>query len=1499
MAEEYYVSKKYHEISVLMGETAKKIAGNGEEWMNYLDTAARLYRYPFEDQMLIYAQRPDAAACALMEFWNEKMHCWVNRGAKGIALFDRKSERPRLRYVFDVSDVHKARRIGKDPYLWEIREEHKDTVLAQLEKTYGATGKDNSFEGRLIEIAGRIAQDSYEELLQPLGYLKEGSFLEELDGQNIAVRTRETLSDSIAYALLSRCGADMEEWKEEFDFSFINEFNTMDTLSVIGNATADICKPLLIEIEKTVAAYDRQAARQRASEKAKEKTDGVHTDTVEKNPEENKSENLGKFSLANTPEPRYNALKRESDLMTRTDIPIYVTGEQTNKNIKMEGIAYGTDIREERGLPDTQPDTQQRAGGATGQVRADAEELSGEAYEGRLQRNADERDAESTLSGDTEAGRGEDGLPDRADGESRGSGRSTESVRSDEMGGEDEQHQALGGRNRTDGAGLQPVSSGTQLNSETEKPDNGEEHSLSGSFLQNLQSAQGSMELQKGILCSDEFLIHKRPEIAGYFAMEQDTRLQTEYFKNSFPFGTYYALDVAGTSVGFHANEEGLHINMSGKPGAENEVLLSWEDARFFVNSYMEDGVYLLPGEKAEQIDTDGMYKQLDLFPMFTEQVGGIAAKEAEQGIIPAEKQNPEPPKNVLPKEQLDTILRSGGGRDNSRKRIYAKYRQGKTPEEMAEFLKKEYRTTGKGFEFDGKQLSVWFNEQGMTAGYGTSALENPKFTMSWQEIEKEIRSQVESGAYMGANEAYLVDEVERDRIATYAAYFFYDGIGEMPEEIFEKVGNRSDAHAKMVELLSSPEGIDLVASHMDKALAQLESGEKKLRFRSVMPKEELRAELDNLLLEKKTFPLSDSVEVKKEDFITQDEIDHRLGRGSGYEHGSFRIYDYFMEGHDSKEAVAFLKNEYGTGGQTHALAGADHSYENHDGKGIKLEKGSIMEPYTKVLLAWNVVEKRIRKLIQEDKYLSPKGKEAFAEYKEEQAQKALERAQEKMERDTKVSCKDAIDRAIARNFDGYRLPKGTAEGVIKEYGIERVSYVLANTVMHRRQEERISPENKEWAKSIEPYAMYESRDIVASSHPAILNGFINQARRYIEREKELAAQAETVSQSEYKQEQPRQEEKEQPEQDGSVSGKLTDLEKKAVETAKSYESLPLTEKIGVIAQTFGCTSGKIETSPCTGKWRGTSDISLRLDNGASLFLGNYRTPQAKTAKVHNECVNAALVRFNPEIVAVTIEAAIGPLKEREAKDNEIALQKGLKPYTLLNVEISDGTDDNGGYFGWYYVTLAVDGKIHAHLETGLNHEISHGKISKKATRENYFTAGAVKESDVDYVFNNVGFSSTDGSYSLPIGNDVLERAKKELAAQAEAEQAQADIPDDYEGELDWHTVHDMDDDNGQPTEWAADLPGGGDSSGLTRRRRGMPYTIPTIQAQARFPFRKHWTGQRKTGKITPQTLRQLKWRLWRKPRLRWNRQKILQSRGLDFTPTSMPTAGREYATAL
>ena len=236
----------------------------------------------------------------------------------------------------------------------------------------------------------------------------------------------------------------------------------------------------------------------------------------------------------------------------------------------------------------------------------------------------------------------------------------------------------------------------------------------------------------------------------------------------------------------------------------------------------------------------------------------------------------------------------------------------------------------------------------------------------------------------------------------------------------------------------------------------------------------------------------------------------------------------------------------------------------------------------------------------------------------------------------------------------------------------------------------------------------------------------------------------------------------------------LTDLQKKAVEIADRYKDLPLQGKIDIIAQAFGCKTGEIHTSPCTGKWRGTSDMSIHFDNGASLFIGNHLTPKAKTVKVQTEYVNSALVRYNPEIVQATKEAALPVLLRREAKDNEIAAQKGLKPYTLLNVEFNNGTDEQtGGYMGWYYVTLAVDGKICTHLETGLNYDIADGKVSDTPTRADYYPAGALKETDVDYVFNNVGFSSASTLYAVPLREDVRERAEQTLA-QRSADQPQA-----------------------------------------------------------------------------------------------------------------------------
>ena len=891
-------------------------------------------------------------------------------------------------------------------------------------------------------------------------YLKEGSFLEELDELNVAVRIRETLADSIAYMVLKRCGMDDVELAEEIQFPYIHEFNTVETLSHIGDSISDLSKPVLMEIGKAIGAYDRAYARNEASK------------------------NLVEKGLANTVDTQYNALKRESEAQ---DVqPTTQTG-----NAGERGNNDESDLREKRGLSDTDVTDGRAAGGDTDKVRADEEELLTGTQEGNLHRTSAEREAERASSGYSGTGRTEDGTADSADGESGGRDGGTESHQSDEMGGDDEQHQALSGGNRAERADIQPVNEEEITeNKELPEPGNGE-NTLSGFSL---------FEIEKGILQFDEFMEHKCPDIAGVMLFEPDKGKQTEYIKNSYRHGEYTEFYVGEVRAGYRADENGLTVWRGNYLNRTAESSVSWETVRDSIAFYMEKGEYLKEGqipqwEEPEPKETE-VYQQLSLFPSIEEQIGTIEAAQAgEKYIMPAAFS--------LPKEQLEAILRTGGGRDNSRSRIYAKYQQGKTPEEMAEFLKNEYRTTGKGFDFGNNPISVWFSESGMSIGYGMSAKENPVAVMGWQEVEGIVRSMVENGTYMGANEVFLVDAVERQRVSNDLFNFFRDGIGEVPENIPIKNYNHPESITNLCELLSTQEGRDIVSGELSKAKEQLEAGEKQIKWRYVKSPGHLLSEIADLSVEKREYPAQDSVEVRNEDFITQDEIDTRLTGGSNFHHGQFRIYEYFMEGHDKKDNIAFLKNEYGTGGSSHALIGSDKGHEDHDAKGIRLEKGSYGNPYAKVLLKWNVVEKRISELVKADKYLSPKGKEAYAQYKKEQAEEAMRREQEKLEHGIRVECKNAIEQAIAEKFDGYTLPRDTAEGIIRQYGKERVEIVLANTITHLSHDGRFSPNNKEWAKSLVPSADWQTRDYIVTSHPAVLDGFTNQARRYIERDRE------------------------------------------------------------------------------------------------------------------------------------------------------------------------------------------------------------------------------------------------------------------------------------------------------------------------------------------------------------------------------------------------------------
>ena len=783
---------KYIKISVLARETAKKVCRGREQWIRYLDVASRLYKYPFEDQLLIYAQRPDATACASLEMWNERMFCWVNRGAKGIALIDGESERPKLRYVFDVSDVHKARRIGKDPFIWHLREEHKEVVLAELEHIYGSTNDALPFENRIYEIAERIAEDFYEEAVDEVIDEAANSFLEDLDGDAVAVRFREMLVQSVSYTILKRCGCDMTEFADDLTFDYIHEFNTLRTLSVLGSTTSELCEPVLIRIGRTIARYDRALLQNR----------------------------------------RHTA---------------------NNNHIERAVTEHESDIRKEWRLSDSESDTFGAGRNDADEIRSVAEELSEKPQEGDLHGTSSERRTDDTLPGDSGTGRGEVRGADTEVVEEPNRDGGTETEQSDAVDERDEPDLSAGGGDRSEGTGLSVA------------------------------------------------------ELEQY------------------------------------------------EPPA------------------------------------DSPYRQMDLFSLMSEQVGNIAMAQAE---MPSDRFL----FGAITVEQIEEILRTGGGKENSRKRIYHKYQTGKTPEEMAAFLQKEYGETGKGFQLGGEQISVWFNEDGMYAAHGTSAFEHTELHLSWSAVESVIRGQIEAGSYIDSNEAYLAEQFVRKELADMLFFYFRDSVGTFPEELGFDGYDYPVQHERITDMLSNGEDVQRIVEQMDQTLQQVDAGEIQYRFRLIKDPKELRDDLADLLNEKVSYPLPEEVKVAVEDFITADEIDHTLSKGSGFVHGSFRIYDFYHQEHTLKEAADFLKNEYGTGGSSHALAGSDHSYKDYDAKGIKLSKGSIFTPDAEVLLSWQVVAKRIGKLIKEDRYLTPAAKEKYIQYKQEQKEKALQQAKEELD---------------------------------------------------------------------------------------------------------------------------------------------------------------------------------------------------------------------------------------------------------------------------------------------------------------------------------------------------------------------------------------------------------------------------------------------------------------------------------------------------------------------
>ncbi|MBS6150605.1 MAG: DNA methylase [[Ruminococcus] lactaris] len=801
---------KLQDIRELAQEHATLVSSSPRDWMGYMDTAARLYRYPFTDQLLIHAQHPQATACASLELWNEKMFRWVNRGARGIALLDENGHNTRLRYVFDISDTHMVAG-GRSPYLWQMQEHQQEEILTHLAEAYGLEEKDTgTLSDALMAVAREMVADSLEEYLDGLKYAAEGTYLEDLDEVTIRSDFRQLATDSVYYMLCRRCGLEPMELLEEEDFMHITDYNRLSVLTFLGNAASQISESVLIDIGRTVHKISLEEARKE----------------VEISSERNYN--------------NFNTLMRENK---NQDVE-----NNKEENIENEGgTDYGTDISSQGGLPVSEPD---RRGGRSDdrEIRDASEEIPEGTQEQPVSEPVPDRKAEQPSGRNREGSTGEDGQPDGEIAEEpSGTGQGS---RPDGLDSTYERTDGNSGREHLDGIGIQLV---------------------------------------------------------------EDTR------------------------------EDGLSK-------AEEEIA-----------SALSLPEYPTANEQRRQIE---------------ERAAALYA-----GEIP------------IPESVVDDILRTGGNRAGSQLRIIYNFMSEQAPEEYTEFVKREYRKGGKGFQIDGSEYSVWFDETGMQIAVGHTVTDHilDKAFLSWEDVSGRIHQLLDQGEYAPQS---VLDAARSNAVKEHAQALAYMK-RDMAEGVAEIVFDEEDLpHLRSIypeitdyleEKLEDPQWLSELNERLDALAEAYEENHSIMRFHHYNPIN-ISKQFQKFADEVIPYQARDGFAWKEHPmFITQDEIDAYLAGGGAYSQGRLRTYSFYLLHEDERSRTVFIKEQYGIGGSSHALSGADDSHANYDGKGLFLARGAYGNPYTSILLSWNKVANRVAYLIKNDQFLQAEDYARMPEYEREQ----------------------------------------------------------------------------------------------------------------------------------------------------------------------------------------------------------------------------------------------------------------------------------------------------------------------------------------------------------------------------------------------------------------------------------------------------------------------------------------------------------------------------------
>ena len=392
------MARKYDLISELYNRTCKTVVSNPQNWQAFLASACRNYKLRYDEQLLVYAQRPDATAVLEIEQWNKIFGRWVNRGARGIAVFaDENRSRQRLTHYFDISDTHESRYSRTVP-IWDMRQEYEADVIETLESTFGEIENKSSLAEAIMGAARNAAEDNIPDYLQDLYYATEGSSFEEVEEDIVAFIYKNVVTNSVAYMMMSRLGVDTDGYFELDDFRDVTNFNTQETLNALGFATSDIAEMGLTEISKTITALNRQNRIIVGQDRN----------------EYNKVENNDERSLDNE----------------------------------------RTDLHDGGRLQPSEPETSTAAGSDVGQIRSDEERVSEGTSQSPLLQSPDEERTDTALGGSGTESQQDGGNNSEPDGTERGSDRTDESGGYDEMGSSDELPSQFGTGNRESGSDI-------------------------------------------------------------------------------------------------------------------------------------------------------------------------------------------------------------------------------------------------------------------------------------------------------------------------------------------------------------------------------------------------------------------------------------------------------------------------------------------------------------------------------------------------------------------------------------------------------------------------------------------------------------------------------------------------------------------------------------------------------------------------------------------------------------------------------------------------------------------------------------------------------------------------------------------------------------------------------------------------------------------------------------------------------------------------------------